>query len=116
MRKMVDKLKIKKIKVRRPEDNRVVTAISDEDHQKLVDAFPNLTARKATTKDIAVAEAALKLGYTYDQLSNFTRLCKSRGYEIYEKKFNGRTQRCISMKNFKEIKKVRDAIAVVAVD
>lgn len=116
MRKMIDQLGIKKIRVRRPQDNRVVTAISDDDHQFLVDNFPNLTAGKATTKDISLSEAAERLGYRSDQLSNFTRLCKNREFEIYEKKFKGRTQKCISMKNFKEIEKVRNAIALVDVD
>ena len=116
MRKMIDKLGIKKIKVRRSDDNKVVTAISDDDHQLLVDSFPNLTADKATKQDISLSEAASLLGYGEEQISNFTRLCKSRDYEIYEKKFNGRTQRCISRKNFNEVKKVRDAIAITDVD
>jgi len=115
MRKMIDKLGIKKIKVRRPEDNKVVTAINDEDHQLLVDSFSNLTANKATKQDVALAEACKLLGYKDNQISNFNRACKSWNIEIYEKKFDGRTQKCISRKDFKKAKALR-TIAVVDVD
>ena len=114
--KILEYPNIEKIRVRRSDDNKVVTAISDADHQLLVDSFPNLTANKATKQDISLSEASRKLGYGEDQISNFTRLCKTRGYEIYEKKFDGRTHRCISIKNFKEITKVRDAIATTDID
>jgi len=115
LRKMIDKLGIKKIKVRRPEDNKIVTAISDKDHQLLVDHYPNMTANKANKKDIAIAEAVKMLGYKEDQISNFTRACKSWNIELYEKKFNGRTQKCISKKDFKKAEKLR-TIAIVEVD
>lgn len=108
LRKMIDKLGIKKIVVRRPDDNKIVTAISDADHQKLVDNFPNLTADKATKQDISVAEACKLLGYKDDQISNFTRACaNSWSVELYEKKFDGRTQKCISKQDFKKIKSFR---------
>ena len=108
MRKMIDKLGIKKITVKRSEDNKVVTAISDSDHQKLVDTYPNLTAEKATKQDVSIAEACKLLGYKEDQMSNFTRACsKSWGIEIYEKKFDGRTQKCISKKDFEKAKSFR---------
>jgi len=115
MRKMIDKLGIKKIKVRRPEDNKVVTAINDEDHQLLVDSFSNLTADKATKQDIAIADAVKLLGYKDDQISNLVRACKSWNIEIYEKKFDGRTQKCLSKKDFNKAKAMR-TIAVVDVD
>ena len=108
LRKMIDKLGIKKITVKRPDDNKIVTAISDEDHQKLVDTYPNLTADKATKQDVSIAEACKLLGYKEDQISNFTRACaNSWGIEIYEKKFNGRTQKCISKKDFNKAKSFR---------
>lgn len=115
MRKMIDSLEIKKIKVRRPDDNKVVTAISDADHQKLVDTFPNLTASKSTKQDVSLAEACRKLGYKDDQMSNFNRACVSWGFEIYERKFDGRTQKCISLKDFKKAEALR-TLAVVDVD
>jgi len=115
LRKMIDKLGIKKIKVRRPDDNKIVTAISDKDHQLLIDSFPNMTARKATKQDVAIAEAVKLLGYKEDQISNFTRACKSWNIELYEKKFDGRTQKCISKKDFKKAEKLR-TIAMVEVD
>lgn len=115
MRKMIDKLGIKKITVRRPEDNKVVTAISDADHQKLVDSFSNLTTGNATKQDVALADACKKLGYKEDQMSNFTRACGSWDIEIYEKRFEGRTQKCISLKDFKKAKALR-TIAMVDVD
>lgn len=107
LRKMIDKLGIKKITVKRSEDNKVVTAISDADHQKLVDSFSNLTADKATKQDVSIAEACKLLGYKEDQMSNFTRACQSWGIELYEKKFNGRTQKCISKKDFLKAKSFR---------
>lgn len=108
LRKMIDKLGIKKIVVKRPDDNKIVTAISDADHQRLVDAFPNLTADKATKQDVSIAEACKLLGYKEDQISNFTRACaNSWGITIYEKKFNGRTQKCISKKDFLKAKSFR---------
>ncbi len=108
LRKMIDKLGIEKIKVKRPDDNKVVTAISDKDHQRLVDEYPNLTADKATKQDISVVEACKLLGYREDQISNFTRACaNSWGIELYEKKFNGRTQKCISKKDFLKAKSFR---------
>ncbi len=115
LRKMIDKLGIKKIKVRRPEDNKIVTAISDKDHQVLVDNYPNLTADKANKGDVALADAVKLLGYKDNQISNFHRACKSWGIEIFEKKFDGRTQKCISKKGFKKAKTLR-SIAVVDVD
>lgn len=116
LRKMIKKLGIKTIKVRRPEDNRVVTAISDDDHQLLVDSFENLTAENAGKSFISNADAARELGYADDQLSNFARACDSYGFEIHKKKFDGRTQSCISRKDFNQFKKIRNAIAIVAVD
>jgi hypothetical protein len=108
LRKMIDKLGINKIVVKRPEDNKVVTAITDEDHQRLVDTYPNLTADKATKQDVSISEACKLLGYKEDQISNFTRACSnSWGIEIYEKKFNGRTQKCISKKDFNKAKSFR---------
>ena len=115
MRKMIDKLGIKKIKVRRPEDNKIVTAIQDEDHQLLVDTFSHMNSAKATKQDVAVAEAVKLLGYKDDQISNFTRACKSWNIDIYEKSFDGRTQKCISKKDLKKAKALR-TIAVVDVD
>lgn len=115
MRKMIDKLGITKITVRRPDDNKIVTAISDADHQKLVDTFPNLTASKATKQDISIAEACRKLGYKDDQMSNFMRACVSWGFEISDKSFDGRTQKCISLKDFKKAVALR-TLAVVDVD
>lgn len=115
LRKMIDKLGIAKIKVRRPEDNKIVTAISDEDHQLLVDSFANLTADKANKSDVSLTEACRLLGYKENQLSNFTRACNSWGIDIFEKKFNGRTQKCISGKDFKKAEKLR-SIATVDVD
>ena len=114
LRKMIDKLGIKKIKVRRADDNKVVTAISDDDHQLLVDSFPNLTAKTATKSDVALVEAVKLLGYKEDQISNFHRACKSWNIEVYEKKFSGRTQKCISKKDFNKAKKLR-TLAVVDV-
>ena len=116
LRKMIKKLGIKTITVRRSEDNRVVTAISDGDHQLLVDNFENLTAGNAGKSYVSSAEASKLLGYADNQISNFTRACKSFGYEIHKKKFNGRTQACISKKDFTKFKKIRDAIATVEVD
>ena len=116
LRKMIDKLGIHKMTVRRPTDNRIVTAISDEDHQLLVDTYPNLTSRKATKQDVAVSEASRLLGYKANQISNFTRACKSWGIELYEKKFNGRTQKCLSKKDFNKAKKLRTLAPVVDVE
>jgi len=115
LRKMIDKLNIEKLKVRRPRDNKIVTAISDENHQILVNEFPNLTAKNATKQDISVADACKQLGYLDNQISNFTRACKSWGIDFYEKKFNGRTQKCITLKDFKRAEKLR-TIATVDVD
>ena len=115
LRKMIDKLGIKKIKVRRPEDNKIVTAISDKNHQLLVDTYPNLTASKANKSDVSLKDACGLLGYKDDQISNFHRACKSWNMEVYEKKFNGRTQKCISKKDFKKAEKLR-SIATVDVD
>ena len=115
MRKMIDKLGIKKIKVKRASDNKNVTAIYDEDHQLLVDNFTCLLSEKATKKDVAVAEAIKLLGYKNDQTSNFTRACKSWNIDIYEKSFEGRTQKCISKKDLKKATALR-TIAVVDVD
>ena len=116
MRKMIDKLEIKKFKVRRQEDNKIVTAISDEDHQLLVDHFANLTSKKATKSHIAVAEACKKLGYKDNGISNFTRTCASYGFELQERNFNGRTQKAITKKDFNKLMKIRNAIAVIDVD
>lgn len=116
MRKMIDKLKIKKTKVRRPEDNKVVTAIYDSDHQKLVDHFENLTAKEATKGFISFTDACKELGYKDDQMSNFKRACDSYGFEIHKKKFDNRTQSCISKKDFQKFMKIRNAIAIVDVD
>ncbi len=116
LRKMIKKLGIKTITVRRPEDNRVVTAISDADHQKLVDNYENLTAGKAGKSFISVSEASKALGYRDNQMSNFTRACKSFGYELHKRKFDGRTQSCISKKDFNKFMKIRKAIAIVEVD
>jgi len=116
LRKMIKKIGIETIKVRRPQDNRIVTAITDEDHQILVDTFANLTAKKAGKSFISVVEASKELGYREDQLSNFTRACKSFGFELHKRKFNGRTQTCISKKDFKKFSKIRNAITVQEVD
>jgi len=116
MRKMIDKLGITKVKVRRPEDNKVVTAIADSDHQLLVDNFSCLSAEKATKSHISVAEACEKLGYKNDQMSNFTRACATYGFEIQERQFDGRTQKCITKRDFSKFMKIRNAIAVVDVD
>jgi len=116
MRKMVDKLGIKKTKVRRASDNKLVTIISDEDHQMLVDFYPNLTSKDAGKSFIAVAEACEKLGYKPDQMSNFTRACASYGMELHKRKFDGRTQSCVTKKDFNKFMKIRNAIAVVDID
>ena len=116
LRKMINKLGIEKITVRRPSDNKIVTAISDEDHQLLVDTYPNMTARNATKQDVSISEACKLLGYKDNQISNFTRACKSWGIDLYEKKFNGRTQKCISKKNFKKAEKLRTLAPIVEVD
>jgi len=112
MRKMIDKLGIKKTTVRRKSDNRTVTIISDKDHQLLVNTYPNLTASKASKRDISLKDATKRLGYKDDQISNLHRACKSWDIEVYEKKFNGRTQKCISSKNFKKMEKLRTLTVV----
>ena len=116
LRRMIKKAGINTIKVRRPLDNRIVSAITDADHQLLVDTYENLTAEKAGRSFISVADACKKLGYREDQMSNFTRACKSFGFDLHKRKFNGRTQSCISKKDFKKFSKIRNAIAVQDVD
>jgi len=115
MRKMIDKLKIKKTKVRRADDNRIVTVIADVDHQKLVDHFENMTAKNATKGYISVKDASKKLGYETSQMSNFTRACATYDIELHKKKFNGRTQTCVTIKDFKKFMKLRNTLAVVDV-
>jgi len=88
MRKLLDKLEITRITVRRADDNKVVTAISDADHQRLVDETPCLQpCAKATKNDVSIAEACKLLGYKNDQMTNFMRACASWGIEIYERQF-----------------------------
>jgi len=116
MRKMIKKMDIPTTKVKRSEDGKVVSVISDEDHQKLVDAYPNLTAKNAGKSYVSVSEACEKLGYKNDQMSNFTRACASYNITLEKRKFNGRTQSCLTKKDFKKFMKLRNALATVDVD
>ena len=108
---MIKKLGIVSITVRSAETNRIVTAITDDEHQLLVDTYPNLTAEKAGKGFVSVAEACEALGYRNDQMSNFTRACASYSIEIHKKKFDGRTQSCVTKKDFNKFMKIRNAIA-----
>ena len=116
MRKMINKLNIPKKVVKRASDNKNVSVITQSDHQKLVDHFENLTAKNASKDYISVAEACKKLGYKSDQMSNFTRACTRMGFSLKEKKFNGRTQKCITKNEFKKFMQVRNAITIVDID
>jgi len=115
LRKMIDKLSIPKIKVKRESDNKVVTAIYDSDHQKIVDEYPNLTAPAATKSHVSFSEACDKLGYGVKQMSNFKRLCTRMNIEIMERKFKGRTQKCILKKEYTKLKKLADALTIADV-
>jgi len=115
LRKMIKKLNIVSATVRSAETNRIVTAITDEEHQLLVDTYPNLTAKNAGKSFIPVSIASKQLGYREDQMSNFTRACKSFGFELLKRKYQGRTRSCISIKDYKKFSKIRGAIAIADV-
>jgi len=114
IRKMVESLGITKHKIKRKKDGRIVTAIADSDHQKLVDHFKNLTAKKASGSYICFTEAMAELGFK--DRSNFKRTCLTYNLEIHKKKFNNRTQSCLTQKSFKTLKKIRESITVQDID
>jgi len=116
MRKMIDELEIPKQKVRRTVDNRIVTAIEDSDHQKLVDHFANLTAKKASDNHITMSQAMIDLGFKKDQHSNFKRTCEQYGIALKKLKVNNRTQYCLTKSGFKKLKKIRESITIQDVD
>ena len=113
LRKMLKKLEIKPQKIRRASDNRIVTVITDEEHQHLVNEQANLTAPKLGKNDITVADACKKLGFREDQMSNLTRWCKSLGIKYSEKKKNGRTQKTLNKKDFEKLLKIRKSIVTL---
>lgn len=112
LNKMIDKLGITKQKVRRKKDNKIVNVITEKEHLFLKESYDNLTAAKASRYFISFAEASTALGYTSDQLSNFKRTCIRFQFKIYKKKFDGRTQSCITQSDFKKLLKVKEAITV----
>jgi len=115
LRKMLKKNKIKTKIVRRASDNKRVSVVSDEDHQKLIDLQANLTAEKLKKAEITVGDACKKLGFGNDQMSNFTRWCRSLGIEYTERKVNGRTQKTLKKKDFDKICSLRKAIVTLEV-
>ena len=112
LRKMIKKLGIQSLKVKRESDGRVVTVITDSDHQQLVNTYESLTANKAKRGYIPVIEAGRLLGYPDAQISNFTRACASYSIELPKMKFNGRTQSGISKSDFKKFEKIVNALSV----
>jgi len=110
MRKMIAKLEIKIQRIRRASDNKLVSAIVDEDHQLLVDTYPQLTAKSASKYFVSFSEAMKELGFKKDQHTHFKKTCIQFGFEVYKKKFNKRTQSCIKISDFNKFKKIRNAI------